>query len=707
MKNLNMTINLVSSCQDNTLDQQETTWEQLCSLLSGQYLRHGDMSLDEYQTASDKKRKVEKDGAAWIPCSVRDISAGRSTSNMEQVYFLVLDIDSGMSVAEVKSGISGYEAVIHSSFSHTKEKPKWRVVLPLKEALPAHEISKVFDHFQVLFNGQLDGACGHDPSRLYYLPACPVDAEHLFVFEHQQGAWLDGVALLKGTALAAPKHLVMPGSVGVPGNPSSGVSEGGRNNNIFKHACRDFDEGHSVEDVTAASLKRNEGNTPPLDEAEVKITVASAQKNVQKKMLETVNNVNEIVERFNRDYAWVEKQGRVFRFRYRDFVPFDQLRQQYANTSLRVNVGGSEKWLNHAENWQRSDKRRTHSNVNFIPGGDEIVGNCINLWDGWGVTPKTGDISPWTELLDHLFSRDLAMRQWFEQWLAFPLQHPGAKLTTAVVLWSTKQGVGKSMIGETIGMIYGNHFRTVASTELHSTFNGWMKDCQFVLGEENSSSDQRADANRLKFLITAATTFVNEKHQPAIELTNCMNFLFTSNHADAFYLEDADRRFFIWEIGADRKSDQFYANFIDWRDNLGGLAALMDHLMNLDLTGFLPKGNAPETEAKQEMIRQSKTDVERWLTDVLEDPASVKDAFGKEIAHLNDITETYCRERRCRATSTAVSRALRRVCNHAKRRVMTRKRRQNLISLTNHEKWGLADSTEWAAEYERPTPVSL
>ncbi|MBL8430379.1 MAG: primase C-terminal domain-containing protein [Dechloromonas sp.] len=60
-------------------------------------------------------------------------------------------------------------------------------------------------------------------------------------------------------------------------------------------------------------------------------------------------------------------------------------------------------------------------------------------------------------------------------------------------------------------------------------------------------------------------------------------------------------------------------NFVDWRDNRGGAEALMDHLLKLDLTGFNAKGNAPVTEAKEEMIRQGKSDLERWLTDVVED----------------------------------------------------------------------------------------
>jgi hypothetical protein len=71
-----------------------------------------------------------------------------------------------------------------------------------------------------------------------------------------------------------------------------------------------------------------------------------------------------------------------------------------------------------------------------------------------------------------------------------------------------------------------------------------------------------------------------------------------------------DRRFFVWQIKADRLPDDFYSRFVDWRDNQGGLAALMAHFVGRDLTSFNPKANAPMTEAKLDMIAQGHTDIE-------------------------------------------------------------------------------------------------
>lgn len=704
--NHTMHMNWVEGREASAMTPVESTWEDMLTLLSGACIRICDLSLADYQSANDEERKRAKDGAAWIPCSVIDQYGRRKQSNMDEAHLLVLDIDTGLQLEDVKRAISGFEAAIHSSFSHTPEHPKWRVVMPLKEPIPANDLAKLFDHFQERLGGKLDASCGHDSARLYYLPACPKDAQELFHFEHLQGEWLDGMAVL--TAKTPKEEIVAaPPEVAQPSPLTTGVAEGSRNNEAFKRSCTLFENGHSTDEVMEAMNGWNLSNNPPLDPRELARTVKSAEKHVARTATAGSSDIDSIVNMLNEKYAWVVKHSCVYRFEHCDFVSIEKLRQQYANTKIKMNVGDSIKWVTYADVWHRSAKRRQHLNVDFMPGKPKIFDEKINQWEGWGAEARPGDITPWNEMLDHVFAGDAAMRSWFERWLAYPLQHPGTKLTTAVVLWSIKQGVGKSMIGETMCRIYGEHGKIITAVELHSGFNNWMRAAQFILGEENSSSDRRADSNKLKVLITSDRVYLNEKYQPAIDTKNCANFMFTSNHADAFYLEDADRRYFVWEIKAERKPDAFYANFVDWRDNRGGAEALMDHLLKLDLTGFSAKGNAPITEAKEEMIRQGKSDLERWLTDVVEDEISVRSVFGKEVAHINEVAEVYNREQRCRSNSTAVSRALCRIAPHAKRRVMTRRGRQSLVSLINHEHWEKADNSEWQSEYNRPPPMRV
>jgi hypothetical protein len=65
--------------------------------------------------------------------------------------------------------------ILYSSFSNTTDKPKWRAVFPLAAPVPGKNWEPAFRRLDMaLFAGRADGACV-DPSRMFYMPACPPD----------------------------------------------------------------------------------------------------------------------------------------------------------------------------------------------------------------------------------------------------------------------------------------------------------------------------------------------------------------------------------------------------------------------------------------------------------------------------------------------------------------------------------------------------
>jgi putative DNA primase/helicase len=316
MKNHKMTLNFIGCRQDKILEQQEVTWDELLNLLAGKFLRKGQMTLAECQTALEEKRKADKDGPAWIPGSVHDISAGRSQANMDKIFLLVLDLDEGMPLAEVKARISGYEAAIHSTFSHTREMPKFRVVIPLKEPIQAQKILKVFDHFQGRFDGLLDPSCGHDYSRLFYLPACPVDAEHLFVFEHLEGEFLDVAALLNKPIVVAPRILATPDNTKPPASLSLGIYEGVRNVKLTSIGGSLRRRGMTEPDIRTELLKVNSDRCmPPMADREVdgiakSVARYSVPENCIRKTLNDAGNAHRLVSRHGTNIRFIRASGK-------------------------------------------------------------------------------------------------------------------------------------------------------------------------------------------------------------------------------------------------------------------------------------------------------------------------------------------------------------------------------------------------------------
>lgn len=258
----------------------------------------------------------------------------------------------------------------------------------------------------------------------------------------------------------------------------------------------------------------------------------------------------------------------------------------------------------------------------YEPGAERIVRGCFNRWEGWGVEPRPGDVTPFMELVELLVPSDL--HRWFLDWLAWPLRHPGAKLSTAVVLVAA-QGVGKSTLGDVMRTMYGSQNAvSIDQRVLDSSFNSPLTCRQFIVGEETTTTgrDARQRADVLKNLITAPTVFSNEKFKPQVELENRANFLFLTNHVDAFHLEESDRRFAIIECASSPRETEFYTGVRRWLANAGA-SHLFHHLQKRELSAFNPYAHAPRSAAKAAMIDASRTALGQWVNQLKEEPDAV------------------------------------------------------------------------------------
>lgn len=259
--------------------------------------------------------------------------------------------------------------------------------------------------------------------------------------------------------------------------------------------------------------------------------------------------------------------------------------------------------------WKASERRRTVplSGVVFDPTMSSPTDTTINLYDGLAMVPKQGDVEPILDLIRFLFSRAMDDDQecddvmhWFLCWLAYPLQHPGAKLRTAVVMHGD-EGAGKNFLFDIMIAIYGKYGALVGQDELEDKFNDWRSGKLFVVGDEVSSRAELVhNKNRLKSLITSPTVQINPKGLPRREERNCINIVFLSNELQPLALDNSDRRYLVIYTPLP-KEIEYYLNLSGWL-NSGGAAAFHYYLMNYCLDGFSPFAPAPMTKAKQSLI---------------------------------------------------------------------------------------------------------
>lgn len=253
--------------------------------------------------------------------------------------------------------------------------------------------------------------------------------------------------------------------------------------------------------------------------------------------------------------------------------------------------------------------------VGFDPAGTDRRIKC-NLWGGWPTAPKAGTCTVLLELLEYLCSGEENPReifQWVLRWLAYPIQHPGAKMRTALVFHGP-QGAGKNLFFETVMAIYGEYGRIVDQSAIEDKFNDWASRKLFLIADEVVARAELYHVkNKLKGIVTGEWIRINPKNVAAHDERNHVNLVFLSNERQPLVLEKDDRRYtVIWT--PEKLPQEFYGDIRAELD-AGGVAALHHHLATLNLGDFGEHSTPPMTQSKRDVIDISMDSVERFIQD--------------------------------------------------------------------------------------------
>lgn len=241
----------------------------------------------------------------------------------------------------------------------------------------------------------------------------------------------------------------------------------------------------------------------------------------------------------------------------------------------------------------------------------------LNTWRDWPMTPKQGKCDLLLELLHYLCSLEKNSEEiyrWLLCWMAYPLQHPGAKMSSAVIMHGP-QGTGKSTVFQTLSKIYGDYATVLNQRGLEDKFNAdWVDTKLFLLAEEVvTRAEMWHIKNELKELVTGDWVRVNGKFAGAYRQRNHINISYLSNEGQPLPLENDDRRHCV--VWTPPELDPEFYEQVQLELENGGVEAFYHHLMTLDLTDFHPKRRPPDTQAKRNLIDLSRPSEERFLLD--------------------------------------------------------------------------------------------
>ena len=317
--------------------------------------------------------------------------------------------------------------------------------------------------------------------------------------------------------------------------------------------------------------------------------------------LKPIDTTDELLERYSLVYG---KSGTVFDHQEHQLLALSDMRDACQSREIH-------------RRWQESPQRSIvrAENVGFDPGGQDTRITC-NLWGGWPTTPKAGCCDAILGLLYHMCSgEDNASdtAQWVIKWLAYPMQHPGAKMRSTLVVHGP-QGTGKNLFFEVILAIYGRYGRIIDQAAIEDKFNDCFSAKLFMIADEVvARSDLYHVKNKLKSFITGEFIRINPKNMASYEERNHVNIVFLSNERMPVVIEEDDRRHcVIWT--PPKKGADYYKEVADEINN-GGIEALHDWLLNIDLGDFNEHSKPPMTTAKEELLALGKDHVLRFYED--------------------------------------------------------------------------------------------
>ena len=273
----------------------------------------------------------------------------------------------------------------------------------------------------------------------------------------------------------------------------------------------------------------------------------------------------------------------------------------------------------------------------YEPGEERILKDCIGqeLINTW-ISPELEEIERTPEWfinhINYLFNKDDA--EHILNWFAYIVQNPGKRVHHAILLIG-KTGTGKSILYKVFQQILGkNNVASPHNENFQDKFTGWAKHCQLCwVNELNQKGEKNKLAEKLKPFITEPEIEIREMYNPPYTINNHMNLFTVSNEDLPILLDNDDRRWYIAKSEAKEKSEEYYNEMLKKIENQSG--EVLYFLKNRDISKFNPGKRPQITEAKREIIQNSKTELEVLIEELIENEEG---ACANDIVSVAEIT---------------------------------------------------------------------
>lgn len=259
---------------------------------------------------------------------------------------------------------------------------------------------------------------------------------------------------------------------------------------------------------------------------------------------------------------------------------------------------------------------------------DDLGRKGLNVYIPAKIKTAEGDVTPWIMYLHKIFNTENDVKI-FNDYVAHCIKYPGWKIPWAILLQSAK-GIGKQMIGDVLKRSIGEMYTYQPDAEELVTgvsqFNGWMSNKILIIVDEVRVGDRNDLMNGLKTIITDRRIAVERKGIDQQMEDNVANWVFFSNHKDAFPIDENERRYCIFysclqsaqQIVDAGLNKEYFDSMYHWLEMEDGYKKIANWYLKYPIEKGSLSHRAPETSSYQEVLRIGRSPLRVILDDKIE-----------------------------------------------------------------------------------------
>lgn len=341
----------------------------------------------------------------------------------------------------------------------------------------------------------------------------------------------------------------------------------------------------------------------------------------------------------------------------------------------------------------------------FEPYQPEFLegGQAYNTWRPSDIDAREGNAQWFLDHIAYLFP-DETVAGYVLDYLALLVREPWVKILFFLLIVGVEQGTGKTAVTEVMTRILGPHNTvTPSNDEIASQFTGWQEGKQLAVVHELMMLGRQQISNRLKPVATEPKLSIRVMYRSAYDAPNRLALIATSNHFDALKVDNADRRWLVVETRAKQREPEYYDALwahIASPEDLGAVKWMLQHRK----VKLNPKGKAPVTTAKRDMVEQALPDEEAYLVELFEEG---EEPFNFDLVRTSDlitaVQERFGKnQRNLMGHITAVLKGRIGAVRHTRDTTPGNGRpKWRLWSVRNHEHWAKVGPTARVDAYQK------